>query len=140
MKATLSPVRAVRTPIAIRAVVVGGLIVDAYVHAKLASDYDIVEAGISEGNLFRLEAAVATAVALLVLSGRRVWLVVAAVVAASAVAVLLANTYLHVGSIGPLPDMYEPTWFAEKRLALVGESVAVLGALTGLAYRERIPR
>ncbi len=133
MKGTRSPGRPVRIPIAFRTVVVGGLIVDAYVHAKLASDYDIVEAGVSEGNLFRLEAVVATVVALLVLSGRRIWLGVAAVVAASAVAVLLANTYLHVGSVGPLPDMYEPTWFAEKRLALIGESVAALGALAGLA-------
>jgi hypothetical protein len=136
-KVTRSPVRVDRIPFALRTVVVGGLIVDAYVHAKLAGNYDIVEAGISEGNLFRLEAAVATVVAVLVLSGRVIWLVVAAVVAASAVAALLANTYLHVGSVGPLPDMYEPTWFAEKRFALIGESVAALGALAGLAYRER---
>jgi hypothetical protein len=134
MKETRSPGQVVRIPIAFRAVVVGGLIVDAYVHAKLASDYDIVEAGISEGNLFRLEAVGATVVAVLVLSGRRVWLGVAAVVAASAVAVLVANTYLQVGSVGPIPDMYEPTWFAEKRVAFIGESVAALGALVGLTW------
>jgi len=134
MRVTPGLGRTVRIPIAVRTVVVGGLIVDAYVHAKLASDYDIVEAGISEGNLFRLEAVVATVVAMLVLSGRPIWLAVAAVVAASAVAVLIANTYLHVGSVGPLPDMYEPTWFAEKKVALIGESVAVLGALVGLTW------
>jgi drug/metabolite transporter (DMT)-like permease len=134
MRVTRRPRRAVRIPIVFRAVVAGGLIVDACVHAKLASDYDLVEAGISEGNLFRLEAVVAAVVAVLVLSGRRTWLAVAAVVAASAVAVLIANTYRHVGPVGPLPDMYEPTWFAEKRFALIGESVAVLGALVGLTW------
>jgi hypothetical protein len=128
-------------PVVLRAVVVGGLAVDAYVHLKLAADYDVVVGGgLSEGNLFRAEAAVAAIAALLVVSGRRVGLAVAAVVAASAATALLANTYVHVGAAGPLPDMYEPTWFPEKRLALVGESVAALGALAGLAYRERAPR
>lgn len=140
MKGTRSPRRVVGIPFACRTVVVVGLLVDGYVHARLASNYDIVEARISEGNLFRLEAVVATVVAMLVLSGRRVWLAVAAVVAASAVAVLLANTYLHIGSVGPLPDMYEPTWFGEKRVALIGESVAVVGAVAGLTYRQRASR
>jgi hypothetical protein len=117
----------------LRGVVALGLLIDAYVHLKLAGDYDVVRAAVSEGDLFRVEAIVSVALAALVLlSGRRFWLVLAVAVTASAVGALLANTYLHIGAIGPLPDMYEPTWFGEKRFALAAESIALAAAAMGL--------
>jgi hypothetical protein len=114
--------------VVLRLVVAAGLGIDAYVHATLAGKYDVVTGTISEGNLFRAEAALAAVAALLVLSGKRAAYALALVVAVSAVTALLANTYAHPGAIGPLPDMYEPTWFGEKVAALIGEAVAATAA------------
>lgn len=123
---------------AIRAVVVAGLAVDAWVHLDLAPTYDVVTAAVSEGWLFRAEAvACAAAVALLLLVRRPVSYAIAGLVASSALAVLLISTYVHVGAVGPLPDMYEPTWFAEKALTAGAEAVAALGAIVGLAFDRR---
>lgn len=121
--------------VALRIIVAAGLIADAWIHFDLAPTYDVVKAQLSEGTLFRLEAVVAAVTALLVLAVQhRITLLIAFVVAASAVAALLLSTYAHPGQIGPLPDMYEPTWFGEKRLALVAELVAAVAALAGLVW------
>lgn len=115
------------------AVVAAGLFIDAVVHFALASKYDVVTAAISEGTLFRVQAAVAIAAGVLtLLVRRRVAYAVAAVVAGTAVAALLISTYTHVGQIGPFPDMFEPTWFAAKRVAVIAEAAAVLAAIAGL--------
>jgi hypothetical protein len=49
-----------------------------------------------------------------------------------------------VGKIGPVPDMYEPIWFTEKVVSLVGELIAVAGALVLIAVllvqRRHSPR
>jgi hypothetical protein len=124
--------------IAVRLLIAAGLAIDAWVHVDLAPTYDIVTARISEGTLFRLEAVVAAATALLVLLlHRRITHVIAFGVSATAVAVLLLNTYAHPGQLGPFPDMYEPTWFAEKSLALAAEMTAAVAALAGLALETR---
>ena len=127
--------------IAVRIVVAVGLIADAWIHFDLASHYDVVRAQISEGTLFRLESLVAAITALLVIAiHRRITLVLAFLVAGSAVAALLLSTYSDPGQIGPLPDMYEPTWFTEKSLALVAELVAAGAALIGVALETRSGR
>ena len=56
----------------LRLLVAAGLSVSAYVHADLAPVYDGVRASISQGNLFRIDAAAASLAALVVLVvGRR---------------------------------------------------------------------
>jgi hypothetical protein len=127
--------------VVLRMIVAAGLITDAWVHFDLAPTYDVVRAQLSEGTLFRLEAVVAAVAALLVLAvPHRITLIIGFVVAASAVAALLLSTYADPGQIGPLPDMYEPTWFNEKRLALVAEPVAAVAALAGLAWETFVRR
>jgi hypothetical protein len=37
--------------------------------------------------------------------------------------------YVDVGGFGPLPDMYDPTWYPEKNLSAVAEAAAALAAL-----------
>lgn len=119
---------------AIRAVVVAGLAVDAWVHLDLAPTYDGVTAMVSEGWLFRAESVACVLAGVLLLVVRRpVSYVVAGLVVGSALAALLINTYMHVGAIGPLPDMFEPTWFPEKSATAIAEAVALLGAIVGLA-------
>ncbi|MEV7866453.1 hypothetical protein AB0P17_10185 [Streptomyces sp. NPDC088124] len=113
-----------------RVLAAAGLAVDAYLHAHLADRYDTVSSGISQGDLFRAEAGLAALAALLVLVWRRVpgdlfaWLV-----ATGGLALLLIYRYVDVGELGPVPNMYEPIWYGEKRLTVVAEAVAVLATI-----------
>nr|WSZ99865.1 hypothetical protein OH820_33190 [Streptomyces sp. NBC_00857] len=112
---------------AARVLAAAGLAVDAYLHAQLADQYDTVSASISQGTLFRIEAGLASLAALVVLVWRRVpgdlfaW-----AVAAGGLALLLVYRYVDVGELGPIPNMYEPLWYGDKRLTAVAEAVAVV--------------
>jgi hypothetical protein len=118
----------------LRVATAAALGVDAVVHAQNASAYDGVRATVSEGALFRVEAAVAVAVALLVL----VWphpvsWGAAFLVAASALAAVVVYRYVDVGALGPLPDMYENTWAVPGKVpSAVAEGAAVVLAGLGL--------
>jgi hypothetical protein len=114
----------------LRVLTAAGLVVDAIVHLRLAGDYDRVGEQITVGTLFRVESAVAVVAAIAVLVSCH-WLasLSAGIVAASAVGGLLLSVYWQVGAIGPFPDLYEPIWFAEKKLALLAESTSALAAL-----------
>ncbi|MCH6160369.1 hypothetical protein [Streptomyces marispadix] len=113
-----------------RVLAAAGLAVNAYVHADLASGYDQVAASVSQGDLFRLEAALGALAALLVLVWRRVPAdLFAFVVAAGGLALLLVYLYVDVGELGPFPDMYEPQWYSEKTVAVVAQAVAVVSTV-----------
>jgi hypothetical protein len=129
--------RLVTTVVLIRAlgVVTAALLaIDAYVHLHDAGLYD-GGTGITEGALFRVEACVAVvvALALLVRPHPIVW-VIALLVAAGAAGAIYLYTYVDVGALGPLPNMYEPTWaLPGKRLAAAAETAATATAALGLA-------
>jgi hypothetical protein len=119
--------------------------IDAYVHARDASFYDAVRTSvISQGNLFRLEAAVAAVIAVaLLIRPSRFWWAAALLVAASAFGAVMLYRYVDVGTLGPLPNMYEPTWALPGKLASAwAEGAGVLLAAAGLltTYRVRSPR
>ncbi|MCW2524819.1 MAG: hypothetical protein JWO63_3154 [Frankiales bacterium] len=115
--------------------VAAGLAIDAYVHLDLASNYAPVKTSVlSQATLFRVEAAVAIVAAVAVLiRPRRVTALIAFAVAASALAVLLAYRYWDIGSIGPIPSMYEPVWFLKKTVSAWAEGGAAIAALAVLA-------
>ncbi|TDB98674.1 hypothetical protein [Actinomadura sp. 7K534] len=125
----------------LRLLVAAGLAADAYVHWTFAPDMAFVQGGAIGGDvLFRVQAAVAAAAAVLVLVRAARWTyALAFVVAASAVGALVLYYYADLGALGPLPDMHEPVWYAEKTVSLVGEGVAALAALAGffVAGRKR---
>ncbi len=122
----------------LRLLAAAGLAVVAYVHADLAPAYDGVRATISEGALFRGEAAAASAAALVVLAvGRRAGFGLALVVAASALGPIVLYRYVNVGGLGPLPNMYEPAWFPEKTAAAVAAAAATALAAGGLLWEIR---
>jgi plastocyanin len=124
--------------IALRVGLAAALAVDAYVHADLAPLYGGVHAAISEATMFRLEAGVASAAALLVIAtGRRAAYLLALGIAASALAAVLLYRYVDIGVLGPIPNMYEPTWFTEKVLTAVAEAGATLLAIAGAATARR---
>ena len=120
------------------------LVVDAYVHLRDAGFYDtLTTTTLSEGSLFRGEAiaAIVGAIVLLIWPRPVVWAGVA-VVAASAAGAVLLYTYVDVGALGPLPDLYEPTWaLPGKGASALAETAATALALAGLviALRSRPP-
>jgi hypothetical protein len=125
----------------LRLLVVAGLAVDAYVHIHLAGGMGS-GGGLSEGTLFWIQGLVAALVAVLVLfRASRVTYAIAFLVAASALGALLLYRYVDVGSLGPLPDMYEPVWYAEKVVTTVAEAVVAVAAALALWHvsaRERV--
>jgi len=124
----------------LRLLTAAGLAVDAYVHADLAANYDPVTKTISQGDLFRIEAGAAALAALLVvLFGTRplVW-GYALLVAAAGVAAVLLYRYVDVGSVGPLPNMYEPGWYPEKTASAVAEATAMVTAAAGVLLARRL--
>jgi hypothetical protein len=126
----------------LRLITAAGLAVDAYVHFDLASQFDGNKGSgfISQGLLFRVEAVAAILAALLVLaSSRRSLHVPALVVTVGGVAVVLLYRYVDVGAIGPVPDMYDPTWYTEKTVSVVAELVAALSAAALVFAPRRAP-
>jgi hypothetical protein len=107
----------------------GALAVDAFVHGTSAGGYDAIPPLLlSKGNLFRAEAMVAIAVALLLLIWARWWSwAVALGVSATALGAVTLYRYVNVGSIGPIPNLYEPTWQVPGKVLSAGaEAVAVM--------------
>jgi hypothetical protein len=48
--------------------------------------------------------------------------------------------YVDVGSLGPIPNMYDPIWYAEKTLSAVAEAAVAVVAATRLAALTRVVR
>jgi len=119
----------------LRTLAVLGLAYDGYIHWHLAANFDQVTGSgtpisISQGALFRVEAAAAlVAAALLVVVHRRWTAVLALVVAGGGVGAVVLYRFVDVGAIGPVPDMYEPFWYPEKTWSVIAEAVAAAAAL-----------
>ena len=119
-----------RTSLVLAVLAVVGLLYDAKVHLHLAAGYDVVGDTVTQGWLFRVEAAVAIAVALaLVVSDHRLVWVAAGLTGLGGVGAVLLYRYVDVGAIGPIPNMYEPVWFAEKLRSAYAEGVVALVCL-----------
>ena len=101
----------------------GGLAYDAYVHLDLADVYSGVGDTITQAGLFRLEAALAIVAAVVVLlwDSRLAW-ATAGMVGIGGLAAVVLYRYVDVGSIGPIPNMYEPVWYGEKTRSAIAEA------------------
>lgn len=128
--------------ILLRLLIVAALVTDTVVHLDLASGYQLgAPGGIGEGNLFRLEAAVAILVGLYVLiRGSRPAYAAAVVVAGSAFIAVLLYRYVDIPAIGPLPSMYEPVWFFEKTLSAAAEGLGAVLAAVGYVRQSSSAR
>jgi len=124
---------------AIRLLVVAALAVDAYVHFDLADEMQLAApGGIGGGTLFAIQAGAAIAAAvLLLLTGSRLAYVLAALVALSALVPVLLYTYVNLPALGPVPSLYDPTWYTAKVVSVVAEAVAVVLAVVGIAWAGR---
>ena len=126
-------------------VTAAGLAVDAYVHWHLAPRFDTLigkaNPHISQGQLFRVETALALiAMVLVLLTRHRIAVVLAFLIAAGGLAAVLTYRYIDVGGFGPLPDMYDPTWYPEKTISAVAEAAAALAAYVLLQVPVRRSR
>ncbi|MCI0141477.1 hypothetical protein KNN17_07780 [Arthrobacter bambusae] len=128
--------------ILLRLLIAAALGIDAVVHLDLASGYQLgAPGGIGEGNLFRIEAAVAILVGLYVLiRGNRPAYAAAVVVAGSAFIAVLLYRYVDIPAIGPLPSMYEPVWFFEKTLSAAAEGLGAVLAAVGYVRQRSSAR
>ena len=119
----------------LRVAAAAALIIDAVVHFADAHFYDTNTGSLlDQGQLFRIQAVAAIIVALAVLAWPRwpSWLLAFAV-AASACAAVVTYTYVDVGPLLGLPNMYEPSWGPPgKVLSAWAEGAGALLALTGL--------
>ena len=129
-----------RASLALALVAAAGLGYDAYVHLHLASGYDAVGTTVTQGALFRVEAVVAlvAAVAVLVSDRRLVW-AAAGLTGLAGVAAVVLYRYVDVGAIGPIPNMYEPAWFAEKSRSAFAEGAVAAAWLLREGLRFRSP-
>jgi hypothetical protein len=133
------------TGAALRAATAAALVIDGVVHVRDAYFYDANTGPLlSQGQLFRIQGVVAFVVAaalVLLPAGRgrwRVLWVVAFAVAASALGAVLLYSYVNVGPLAGLPNMYEPSWGPPgKAVSAVAEGAGALLALAGLAWAVR---
>lgn len=124
--------------ILLRLIAAAGLAVDAYVHTDLSGRYASSGGSISESTLFLIQASLAAAAALgLVVRGRRPEAAFGFVIAALALGAVLLYRYNDVGTLGPLPDMYDPAWYTEKTVSAIAEAVAVVACAALLAMPVR---
>lgn len=127
--------------LALRVLGAAALAISSYVHLHGAHFYKTLGDSITQADLFYAQGAIAALVALWVLltGNRWAWASVALVGAASFAAVMTYR-YVNVGSIGPIPNMYEPTWATnQKLLSAYAEAAAVVIAAAAL-LRSRLRR
>ena len=117
------------------------LAIDAYVHLHDAADYEAVRTSVlSQATLFRIQAGLAAVVAimLLVRPRRAIW-AASVVLLASAFAAVVLYTYVDLGQLGPVPDMYEPTWALPGKLVSAwAEGIGACLAVVGLLVAHRL--
>jgi hypothetical protein len=125
--------------VALRLSGAAALAISSYVHLHGAHFYTSLGNTITQADLFYAQGAIAAAVALwvLVTGNRWAWVAVALIGAASFAAVMVYR-YVNVGAIGPIPNMYEPSWQTnEKLLSAYAEAAAVVIAVVALLRSSR---
>ena len=128
--------------ILLQVITAAGLAIDARIHLKLAPVYDAIKSDtISQGDLFRVEGGLAILAAIAILISRKpIVAVFAASVAGGGLIPLFVYRYFDIGTIGPLPSMYEPAWFPDKTNTAIAQGVAALAALILVAIAIRTAR
>ncbi|XRQ10417.1 hypothetical protein ACN3XK_05825 [Actinomadura welshii] len=109
---------------------------DAVIHWRFAPDMapgpNSPGGTIPGDTLFYAQAIAAAVAGVLVLVWARRWTyAIAFLVAASAAGAVLLYYFVDFGQLGPIPRMYDPSWYADKTISLAGEGIAALAALIG---------
>ena len=121
----------------VRLVVAVGLAVSAFVHLDLAATYDGIGEQVTVGDLFRAQGVLAALAAVAVVALRRpTVLVLALLVAVASTAAVVMSVFVRIPALGPLPELYEPVWYASKVVSAVATAVSAVAAAGLLAYRR----
>ncbi len=125
--------------IALSVLIAVALVVNAVIHFRLAGPFDAVTGSlVSQGMLFRAQAVINLAVAVVLVTGRRWAAIAAAVVAAGGLGLVIATTLFPVDLTGlGLPYLFEPIWYADKVGAAVAQAIALLAAVILAVFRRR---
>lgn len=118
--------------LAARIVTALALLVNAYIHIRLATAFDALTGTLlSLGDLFRIQAVTGLLVALLVVGFSRRWTaLMAGGLAGVGIVMLVISVYapLDLSAFG-LPVISESAWYPDKLVALASQGVAVIAAL-----------
>lgn len=122
--------------IVLRLLVAAGLAADAIIHWRFAPGMapgpNTPGGTIPGDTLFYAQAIAAAVAGVLVLVWARRWTyAIAFLVAASAAGAVLIYYFVDFGQLGPIPRMYDPSWYADKTISLAGELIAAIAALIG---------
>jgi hypothetical protein len=123
------------TDVALRLLGAGALAISSYVHLHGAHFYTSLGNTITQADLFYAQGAIAALVALSVLlTGHRLAWAAAGLVGAGSFAAVMLYRYVDVGAIGPIPNMYSPTWLPspDKLLSAYAEAWALVLAVVAL--------
>jgi hypothetical protein len=115
------------------------LVVNAVVHLRLAGPFDAITGTlVSQGALFRIQAAVNIAAALLLITRTRWAAALAGLVAAGGLALVVITTLvpLDLSPLG-LPVLFEPIWYADKVIAALVQAIALAAGLAAALLRPR---
>ena len=132
----MNPLARSRLSLVLAVVAAVGLAYDAKVHLQLAPAYDAVGSTITQGALFRVEAVMAVLAAVVVLLSDKRWAWAAAgLTGLGGVVAVVLYRYVDVGAIGPIPNMYEPAWYADKTRSAIAEGAVAVAWLVREAQR-----
>lgn len=120
-------------------VTAAALVVNAVIHLRLAGPFDAITGTlVSQGMLFRIQAAVNIAAAALLLTRTRWAAVLTALVAAGGLGLVVVTTLvpLDLTTIG-LPFLFEPVWYADKIVSAVAQALVLVTALAAALLTRR---
>ena len=120
-------------------VTAAALVVNAVIHLRLAGPFDAITGTlVSQGMLFRIQAAVNIAAAALLLTRTRWAAALAALVAAGGLGLVVITTLvpLDLTTIG-LPFLFEPIWYADKIVSAVAQALVLVTALAAALLTRR---
>ena len=126
--------------IALYALTAVGLTVNAVIHLQLATPFDAIAGSLaSQGDLFRIQAAVGILSIVLLVAARRAWATAfAALIALGGLGMLVASTLVPLDLTGlGLPYLFEPIWYSDKVIAALAQGVAAVAAILLAALQRR---
>lgn len=129
--------------IALYALTGAGLIVNVVIHLQLAATFDAVAGPLlSQGDLFRIQAAAGILVAVALVIARRPWTAaiaaIAVIIAVGGLGMLVLSTLvpLDLTALG-LPVIFEPVWYSDKVIAALAQGLAALAAAALIVVERR---
>ena len=126
--------------IALYALTGAGLIVNAVIHLQLAATFDAVTGSLlSQGDLFRVQAAAGILINVALVVARRPWVAaIAVLIATGGLGMLVLSTLvpLDLSALG-LPVIFEPVWYSDKVIAALAQGLATLTAAALVVVERR---